>query len=41
MELKRSTLTGIAEDQGSVMGPDRHAPLSIGGEEAHSRRSEP
>ncbi|KAJ5528102.1 hypothetical protein N7513_012261 [Penicillium frequentans] len=41
IELKRSTLTAIAEDRESVMGPDRHAPLSIGGEEAHSPRSEP
>ncbi|KAJ6006683.1 hypothetical protein N7451_004627 [Penicillium sp. IBT 35674x] len=41
MELKRSTLIGVAEDRGSAMGPDRHASRSIGGEEAHSRQPEP
>ncbi|KAJ5660374.1 hypothetical protein N7507_006825 [Penicillium longicatenatum] len=40
-ELKRSILTGIAEDRESVMGPDRHASLSVSGEEAHSQRPEP
>ncbi|KAJ5936202.1 hypothetical protein N7454_005500 [Penicillium verhagenii] len=37
-EGKRCTLTpGIADHRESAMGPDRHASLSVGGEEAHSR----